>query len=372
MRTRRTFSSNTFRLNFKELAITGAVVGIGVLFLLPFVWNKFEKIQTGGDFRISYDSRDDYWVYKKWADKAAEEYPVIFLGDSVVWGMYVDNSNTLPSKINRKLNRQVVANLAIDGLHSVAMEGLLNCYGRAIEHKTVLLHYNPLWMNSRKYDLSDDEEMQVHHPRLIPQFSPQFKCYTESLSGRLNIFREHNIPFYDLLNHVRLSFFDNEELSQWMVDNPYKTPFSQISMTVDPGEKKKKNSRENWKQNGITAQDWGWVPLDKSYQWQAFTHVVELLKARGNRVCVMVGPINPYILTPASLEKFRKIQQEICAWLEAQKVEYVLVPDLPSETYADASHPLDKGYDLIADALLHSPIFSPYASQGAPLCSVKK
>jgi len=372
MRKRRIFSSNTFRLNFKELAVTGAVIVIGVLFLLPFVWSKAENIRTGSEFRISYDSRDDYWVYKKWADKAAEEYPVIFLGDSVVWGMYVDSSSTLPSKINRRLNRQVVANLAIDGLHSVALEGLLKYYGGAVKNKTVILHYNPLWMNSRKYDLSDDEEMQVHHPRLIPQFSPKYKCYTESFSGRLNICRERNIPFFSLLNHIRLAFFNNEELNQWMIDNPYKTPLSQISMTVDPGEKEKKNSSESWKQKGITAQEWEWVPLDKSYQWEAFTNVIKLLQERGNRVCVMVGPLNPYMLTPASLNKFRKLQQDIYTWLKAHKIEYVPVPDLPTEMYADASHPLDKGYDLIADTLLLSPVFTPYINRGAALCSAKK
>lgn len=372
MRERRIFGSNTFRLNFKELVIAGVIIVAGILFLLPFVWGKIEKLQTGNEFRISYDFRDDYWVYQKWAENAAKEYPVIFLGDSVVWGMYVDNSSTLPAKINRKLNRQAVANLAVDGMHSVALEGLLKNYGGAIRNKTVILHYNPLWMNSRKYDLSDDEEMQVHHPRLIPQFSPKYKCYTESFSGRLNICRERSIPFFSLLNHIRLAFFKNEELNQWMIDNPYKSPFSQIAMTVDPGEKEKKNGGESWKQQGISAQDWAWVSLDKSYQWQAFTRVVKLLKERGNRVCVMVGPLNPYMLTPASLDKFRKIQQDICAWLKNQNIEYMLVPDLPSEMYADASHPLDKGYDLIADTLLQSPIFTPYIKPGAALCSVKK
>lgn len=365
MRKRRVFGSNTFRLNFKELAITGVIIVIGALFLLPFVWNKVEKLQTGNEFRISYNFRDDYWVYKKWAEEAVKNYPVVFLGDSVVWGMYVDNSNTLPAKINRKLNRQAVANLAIDGLHSVAQEGLLKCYGRAIKNKTVILHYNPLWMNSRKYDLSDVEEMEVHHPRLIPQFSPKYKCYTESFSGRLNICRERNIPFYSLLNHVRLAFFKNEELSQWMIDNPYQNPLSKISMTVNPCEKEKKNSSESWKQQGITAQDWAWMPLNKSYQWQAFTNVVELLKKRGNRVCVMVGPLNPYMLTPASLEKFRKVQQDICAWLQTHKIEYMLVPDLPSEMYADASHPLDKGYDIIADNLLKTSFFNGNIDQEA-------
>jgi len=362
MRKRRVFSSNAFRLNFKELAVAGIIIVIGPLFLLPFVWGKIEKLQTGNEFRISYNYRDDYWVYQKWAEKAAKEYPVIFLGDSVVWGMYVDNHNTLPAKLNRRLGRPLVANLALDGMHSVALEGLLNYYGGAIKNKTVILHYNPLWMNSRKYDLSGDEEMQVHHPRLIPQFSPKYKCYAERFCDRLNICRERYAPFYSLLNHVRLAFFNNEDLNQWMIDNPYKNPLSQISMTVAPGEEEKTNSCVDWRRQGIPAQDWDWVPLDRSYQWQAFTRVVKLLRNRGNRVCVMVGPLNPYMLTPVSLNEFRRLQRDICLWLKDQNIEYASLPDLPSETYADASHPLSKGYDLIANSLLRLPIFSPYTN----------
>ena len=372
MRTRRGFSSNTFRLNFNELAVTAGILVIGTLFLLPFLWNKVEKIEAGREFRISYESRDDYWVYRKWAEKAAQEYPVMFLGDSVVWGMYVDNGNTLPAKLNARLNRQVVANLAIDGLHSVALEGLLEYYGAAIRNKTVILHFNPLWLNSRKYDLSDEEEMQVQHPRLIPQFSSKYKCYTESLPGRMNIFKERVVPFYSLLNHIRLAFFDNEDLNQWMIDHPFLNPLGQLSLNVSPAEKEKRNSRASWKEHGIAPQAWAWVPLDQSYQWQAFTRIVKLLKERDNKICVMVGPINPYMMTPTSLAGFRKAQQNICAWLQSHQAEYVLVPDLPSDTYADASHPLDKGYDLIADTLLHSPVFEPYLKRGSPLCSVKE
>jgi hypothetical protein len=363
MRKHRVFSSNTFRLNFKELAITGAIVVIGVLFLLPFVWSKTETLRTDGEFRMADECRDDYWAWKKWAGKASADYPVIFLGDSVVWGMYVDNDHTLPALINHRLNREVVANLAIDGLHSVALEGLLKYYGGAIRNKTVILHCNPLWMNSRKYDLSDDEEMQVHHPRLIPQLSPKFKCYAETFAGRLNILRARCIPFYSLLHHIRVAFFNNEELGQWIVDNPYKNPLGQISMAVDSGEHENENSAETWKQKGIGAQAWKWVPLDESHQWEAFARVIKLLRERGNRVCVMVGPINPYLLTPSSLDKFRARQHEICAWLEDHKIECVLVPDLPSESYADASHPLGIGYEQISSLLLKSDLLA-----GIPEC----
>ncbi len=354
------FSSNAIRLSNKELILSAVIFAVIVFFAVPFIWKAFEDIKTDGEFRLSYNFRDDYWIYKRWADKAAEKYPVVFLGDSVVWGMYVDNENTLPAKLNKKLNGKIVANLAIDGLHSVAMEGLLENYGTGIKNKKVFLHYNPLWMNSKQYDLSGKEEMSVHHPRLIPQFSSKLKCYTETFSNRVGVVKEHNIPFFSLLNHIRLAFFENEDLNQWIVDNPYKNPLTQISFAIDAKEKEKENSSVDWTQKGIPKQDWSWLELGESMQWSAFKNIVKRLKANDNEVCVMLGPINPHLLTEKSLGIFRKRQKEIQKWLKEENVECVVAPDMPSEVYADASHPLSKGYDLIADKLLEAELLKDY------------
>ena len=134
----RTFSSNAIRLTNKELLITGVIAVLIILFAIPLLWQGAEEVKMGDDFRLAYDYRDDYWVYEQCANEAVKKYPVVFIGDSVIWGMYVDNKHTLPAIINRKLHQKVVANLAIDGLHCLAMDGLIRYYGSAIKNKTVL------------------------------------------------------------------------------------------------------------------------------------------------------------------------------------------------------------------------------------------
>ena len=356
----RTFSSNAIRLTNKELLITGVIAILVILFAIPLLWQVAEEVKMGDDFRLAYDYRDDYWVYEQCANEAVKKYPVVFIGDSVIWGMYVDNKHTLPAIINRKLHQKVAANLAIDGLHSLAMDGLIRYYGSAIKNKTVFIYLNPLWMNSKKYDLSADEEMEVHHPRLVSQFSPALKCYQEPLATRMGVLLERNLPFYSLLNHIRLSFFDNDSFAQWVLDNPYKNPVSQVSFSVDPIEKEHRNSTEDWSDKGITKQDWDWVTLDKSKQWAAFNGLVALLKSRNNKVCVMIGSINPYILTDKSLKQYDTRKKEMTKWFVDNKIDYITMPELPSSYYADASHPLDKGYEIMADVILKTPLMKEY------------
>ncbi len=351
------FGSNAVRLSLRELAVVLVAVLTLMLFVLPLAWRKLEKVKTGRDFRIAYDYRDDYWVFRQWVDDAVKSYPAVFIGDSVIWGMYVDNSHTLSALLNRKLHSETVANLAIDGLHSVAQEGLLRYYASSIRDKDVILHFNPLWLNSKKYDLSTTEEMNIHHPRLIPQFSPSLHCYNEKISGRMSVLLERNIPFYSMLNHLRLNYFNNEELAAWVIANPRKNPLRQLSLQVDPGEKKHVNNHDDWQKRGITAQDWKWVPLNESRQWHAFLNVVDMLRERHNRVMVMVGPINPYMLTPDSLAGLRRLQNDIKTQLAERKLSYFMVPDLPSGDYADASHPLADGYARIAAALAAQPFW---------------
>ncbi len=346
------FTSNAIRMTGKELI--GMAIGFVVIvfYLLPWVWRSAETIKTDGEFRIAYDYRDDYWIWEAWAGKAAADYPVLFLGDSVVWGMYVDGQNTLPAIINRKRGKKIVANLAIDGLHSVAMKRLVEVYGNGIRGKKVFLHYNPLWMNNAKYDLSGTEEMTPHHPRLLPQFYPWIPCYRASLNERMGVVLEQHVPFFLLLNHVRLTGFENEDFKQWIVDNPSTNPADQVSFVIDAAEKEKTNVDLTWDQRGISEQDWKWLTLEQSTQWRHFTGLVRELLAADNKVCVMVGPINPHMLSVASRAQYHQRQQEIKAELDKLGCECILVPDLPSDVYADASHPLKRGYELIADELL--------------------
>jgi hypothetical protein len=359
----RIFSSNAIRLTGKELLLTAIIAALIILFAIPLLWHKAEKVTLTKNFRLAYDYRDDYWAYKQVSAAVTKKYPVIFIGDSVIWGMYVDDAHTLTSIINKKLAQPVAGNLAIDGLHSAAMEGLIRYYGTTIEDKTVFIYFNPLWMNSKKYDLSATEKMEVHHPRLVAQFSRSLKCYQEPLATRMGVLLERNCPFFSLLNHIRLSFFENENFGQWILDNPYENPLAKLSFNLEAQEKDHPNSSRDWSQSGITKQDWHWVELKDSTQWAAFKNIISLLQSRNNRVCVMVGSINPYIMTDKSLQQYDSIIKGIVTWLKSNKIDYIKMPELPSSDYADASHPLDKGYNIMADAILKSPLMKPYVEK---------
>jgi len=346
------FSSNAIRLSIKELLIGAGIFIVCLFFLFPFLWRHFENLNFEKDFRVAEKFRDDYWIYEKWAKTATEKYPVIFLGDSVIWGMYVDNENTLPAKLNKLAGKELVANLAIDGMHSIAMKGLLDNYADGIKNKTVILHYNPLWMNSRDYDLSGEKPMRIHHPRLIPQFIGKPASYDEELTARVDIVKEKTLPFFRLLTHTRLAFFENADFREWMVENPYSNPLDEIFKKLEICEKEKNvNSKDDWAKKEISRQNWDWIPLESSAQWKAFCEIIIKLKSNNNKILVMVGPINPYILTDESLSKYRKLQDDIKATLESQNIPYCMVPDMPSDAYADASHPLEKGYQILAQKI---------------------
>ncbi|MHC4477791.1 MAG: hypothetical protein ACYTEL_19275, partial [Planctomycetota bacterium] len=148
-------NSNTVRLSPAEWVVTIVILAI-VLSAWPRIWRSLEESDTPTNFRLAHDYRDDYWLFSRWAGKASQEYPVLFLGDSVIWGMYVGDKETLPAQINGLLGKETVANLAIDGLHNLAMHGLIKHHGSAITDRKVILHFNPLWLSSKRRDLSGD------------------------------------------------------------------------------------------------------------------------------------------------------------------------------------------------------------------------
>ena len=170
----------------KELCWTVGVTALLMLFVLPLVWRKFESPAIDRDFRFAYKQRDNYYLYGVAAEKVCGKCDTVFLGDSVIWGMYSDNRHTLTALLNRKLGREHAGNLAVDGLHYVAMENLLKHYGGGIRNKKVYLYFNPLWMNSKLYDLSDDKDFGINHPRLLPQFDWNMPSYNAPLAKRMS------------------------------------------------------------------------------------------------------------------------------------------------------------------------------------------
>ena len=94
-----------------------------------------------------------------------------------------------------------------------------------------------------------------------------------------------------------------------------------------------------------------WVQLDRSLQWGAFQRLVKLLQSRGNDVLVVLGPFNEHMMAEENRLAFRQLRDGIADRLARNQVACLVPEPLPSALYADASHPLTEGYQLLASRL---------------------
>jgi hypothetical protein len=68
-------------------------------------------------------------------------------------------------------------------------------------------------------------------------------------------------------------------------------------------------------------------------------------------VFVVVGPFNESIMAPENRPAFRSLRDGIATWLTTNQIAHAVPGTLPSALYADASHPLTEGYQLLAEQL---------------------
>ena len=78
---------------------------------------------------------------------------------------------------------------------------------------------------------------------------------------------------------------------------------------------------------------------------------------RGNDVLVVLGPFNEHMLAEENRPAYQKIRDGIAAWLAQNQIPAVVPETLPSDLYADASHPLTDGYELLAKHIYADPHF---------------
>ena len=230
-------------------------------------------------------------------------------------------------------------------------------YGRDISGKKIVLHFNPLWMSSKKHDLQTEKEFRFNHPRLVPQFIPNIPCYKDSYSKKISAAVERYVPFLSWTSHLKITYFENMDLPRWALEHPYKNPAGAITLHLPTSAGKNQNEHISWTEKGITKKDFPWVKLETSLQWHFFQRSVELLKERGNSVFVLVGPFNEHMLKGKSIEIYRKIKSEIKVWLQQNNIAYYMPPTLPSKLYVDASHPMSEGYAMLAKQLFENDSF---------------
>jgi hypothetical protein len=218
-------------------------------------------------------------------------------------------------------------------------------------HKNVIVQLNPLWMSSKKHDLQTDKEFRFNHPKLVAQFTPKIPCYKASFSKKLSIVIERYTPFLSWTSHLKMVYFDNMDLPRWTMEHPYRNPLTAILSGLPASENGDLQENASWTEKGIPQQDFDWVELETSVQWRFFRRTVQMLRARGNTVFVLVGPFNEHMLKPQSYNVYQQMKRGISDWLRQNNVAYFMPPPLPSEVYRDASHPIAQGYALLAKQL---------------------
>ena len=155
--------SNGIRLTGRQWLGLG-LFAVVILVFAPSLWRRTEKFALEPDYRIPHDLSNDYWLYERFAGLAADHYDTLLIGDSVVWGEYVNRQETLAHYLNELAGQERYANLGLDGAHPLALGGLIEFYAESVSGKNVLLQCNPLWMSSRRADLQDDRGERVQPP----------------------------------------------------------------------------------------------------------------------------------------------------------------------------------------------------------------
>jgi len=354
------FSSNEVRLSVFQWIVALGLVGV-LLYLVSVFWVGVERFEAGSDYRFPYQLSNDYWLYNSYCQRVCAGEKTIIIGDSVMWGQYVKRDQTLAHYLNELAGRDSFANLGIDGGHPAALCGLIEYYGSAISKKRVILHLNPLWMSSKKHDLQVSKEFRFNHPRLVPQFFPEIPCYRASISERIGIIIERNVPFLGWRRHLQLAYFKDENgicrsLPEWAMAHPYDNPFGVFTLEINNFTKELCYEAKPWNERSATKLDLSWVELKTSLQWSLFQRLVKILQERKNSILVVVGPLNEHMLDEKSLAAYNKIKRDIEVLLKEKNVAYYIPSVLPIESYADISHPLSDGYALLAEQLFDNDV----------------
>lgn len=358
------FGVNEIRLTPRQWLVALVITAI-ILVFTPLAWERRQNFKTGPDYRIPYALSNDYWLFGRRVDQVVGQNKVILIGDSVIWGEYVAPDGSLSHFFNQQPGQNDrFVNLGVNGLFPLAQEGLIQYFGQSLRREKIIIQFNPLWLTSPQADLSAQKIQRFNHASLVPQIWQSIPCYRATPEDRLSIVVQRKFTFLQWVEHLQYACFDGKNIPRWTLadngknppqyPNAYRNPLSQITLNVpsapanDPDRGQASSRHKPWSAEGKTQTRFQWVPLDDSVQWHAFQRMVDELQSRGNSVFVLVGPFNEHLMTDENRESYEKIRAQIGDWLKQNRIPYATPDALPSELYADASHPLTEGYRQLA------------------------
>ncbi len=367
------FGVNEMRLSLRQWIVAAGIVLV-FMALAPRIWTHLERFNTGSDYRIPYPLSSDYWLYQRRADSIDLDKTIPVIGDSVVWGEYVLKDGTLSHYLSQESGQPGrFANCGVNGVFPLALGGLIGQYGGAFRNRNVIVHCNLLWESSPKADLSIDTEETFNHEVLVPQWPGAVPCYRANAADRLGAFMQTHIGFYGWVNHINSVYFNQESIPKWTLEeddsnppkltNAWRDPLGVIDFKVpaepasDPQRGPASKRHKPWTSTGASPSHFEWVDLNHSLQWRAMQNLVSMLRNRGDDVLVILGPFNEHMIAPDQLAEYTGIRDGAATWFASQRVPCVVPAVLPTDLYADASHPLTNGYALLAKEIWADPVF---------------
>jgi hypothetical protein len=329
------YSSNAVRLSIREWAALSIAL-VAVAAFAGDVWRGIEPLSVGPDGRVPYAFSEDYWLVERLCDTHLRQAtrsgsaPALVFGDSVIWGQYVNGDRTLTSHMNRLAGAARFVNMGLDGAHPLALRGLLEHACPLPAGAEVVVHLNLLWLSSPQSDLQVGRDGRLNHSRLLPQFAGRPPAYAAPISERLGVVVSRTIPALEWSRHLQMAYFDDRDLTRRAIaPAPAPSPAP-----------------------GAPPRNLPWVALEASLQWRAFTELVSDLAGCGVRVTAIVGPLNEHLLSEADVHTYRALVTGATRWLQARGIPWHAPDALPAELYADLSHPVAAGYELLARRLL--------------------
>jgi hypothetical protein len=355
-------NSNSVFLTSKEWIVT-LVLFFGISFGIYFGWYRWENFHPEPDFRSTcWEERmSDYWAYARWTRYAHDHYKIFLMGDSVIWGQEVNNDETISHFLNAEFGKELVANLGVDGLHCAGENGMITWFGQYIQGTNLILEFNPLWMSDSLYDLQGNWK-NFFHPRLVPQFSSRIH-YFRSVNERLGYLFENYFRIPALVRHIMVDYYGNRSVTSWIMDNPYRNPFSAITFQSAPLMRKAPGRGLDWETKKLKIQNSPFMPFEDSVQWKGFLGALDKLKKKNMNVFVLLGPFNTYDLTPESRERYSKVIAEVKRILDKRGYPWYdsTTGILPSKTFADNCHLLKNGHSILAKAMMADQGFKKWA-----------
>ncbi|HPD78729.1 MAG TPA: hypothetical protein PLH88_09945 [Spirochaetota bacterium] len=337
----------------KEINYSIAIIFFLVIsiIMLPKLFPLIDEKIFIQNYRIPYYAGEDYFLFKKYAKFLSQIDSIPLLGDSVIWGHYVHEEESLSGELNL-LSQKNFRNAGIDGVHPAAMNGLVEYFAGDIKNKKVIIGINLLWMSSRRHDLSGEQNNEINHKILLPQFLEKIPAYQPTIEERLSSAIKKNFEFLLWADHIKISKFNSSNLYQWTMENPQKN----IIDFFKP-EEKTFMPPESITLRALTKQDIQWVDMEASLQWRFILKTIKILQDRNNKLLAIITPFNEHMMSASSIKKMDSITKAIKEELKREDIEVIDCPMLLPEEFADSSHPTAKGYEKIAKYLIANKSF---------------